>query len=274
MIQSSYYAIISPRNSPSAFRISNGSLPDGLSIDNNGVISGNPTSIGTSSFSIIASNLAGDSAPINYSITISESMVSDGPIVNVEMITACKGEIGVRVPIRITNNTGIGDAFIKFEFPDDLILSAFDGTGGMSVDIANSLVASKAVWLQDSDETTGYTGSLLVTLVFDISSEATEGLKEIKVIAAESSYSTPMARSVFVGYLSGGGITVTNIMIGDCNGDGKIDAADVTYLKRSIAGRPGFEKNNAMDCNKDGKIDAADVTYLKRAIAKRPGFDL
>ena len=63
-------------------------------------------------------------------------------------------------------------------------------------------------------------------------------------------------------------------LLGDCNDDKKIDAADVTYLKRAIAGRNEFTKNNAMDVNRDGKIDAADVTYLKRAIAKRPGFEL
>jgi hypothetical protein len=63
--------------------------------------------------------------------------------------------------------------------------------------------------------------------------------------------------------------------LGDCNNDGRIDAADVTYLKRAIAGRPGFEIRSAtMDCNMDTRTDAADVTYLKRSIAGRPGFGL
>ena len=70
-----------------------------------------------------------------------------------------------------------------------------------------------------------------------------------------------------------GGVNVT-IVLGDANGDLKVDASDVTYMKRAIAGRAGFTKNEAMNVNGDDKIDASDVTYLKRAIAKRLGFEL
>ena len=134
--------------------------------------------------------------------------VPAGAEIHIETATAAQGDI-VRVPVMITKNPGIGDAFIKFDFPNDLTLTAFDGAGGMNVDTAESAVARKEVWLHDTDETIGYTGSLLVTLVFTVSETATEGLKEINILASESSYATPMAQSIPVSYSTGGGITVT-----------------------------------------------------------------
>jgi ribosomal protein S18 len=62
---------------------------------------------------------------------------------------------------------------------------------------------------------------------------------------------------------------------GDVDGDGKIDSADVTFLRRFIAetDKNAFQLNNSSfilaNANVDGRggIDAADVTMLRRYIA-------
>jgi hypothetical protein len=53
---------------------------------------------------------------------------------------------------------------------------------------------------------------------------------------------------------------------GDVNGDGRIDSADVTLLRRYIASGNNDSLANA-DVNGDGEIDAADVTLLRHFIA-------
>jgi peptidoglycan/xylan/chitin deacetylase (PgdA/CDA1 family) len=70
---------------------------------------------------------------------------------------------------------------------------------------------------------------------------------------------------------TGGPVTV----FGDANGDGVIDAADVTIVRRYIAAadkeaflsdNPSFRPDNA-DANDDGFINSADVTLIRRYVA-------
>jgi hypothetical protein len=72
-----------------------------------------------------------------------------------------------------------------------------------------------------------------------------------------------------------GTIIAGSVLYGDANGDGFINAADVTMLRRYIAAsdkdafvrdNPNFILVNA-DVNGDGTIDSADVTLLRRYLA-------
>ena len=56
----------------------------------------------------------------------------------------------------------------------------------------------------------------------------------------------------------GGG---TDVVLGDANGDGNIDVADITAIAAKILGNTpeGFNADNA-DANQDGNIDVADIT--------------
>jgi len=58
------------------------------------------------------------------------------------------------------------------------------------------------------------------------------------------------------------------VLRGDANGDGEVNAADVTDLRRYLAGDvvDGFNQE-AADINGDGAVDAADVTDLRRYLA-------
>jgi hypothetical protein len=64
------------------------------------------------------------------------------------------------------------------------------------------------------------------------------------------------------------------IQRGDINGDEEIDDDDLTYLRRYLLGRDGYNYNPAMDVNDDGEVNAADLTFLRRHIAKLPGYDI
>lgn len=70
-------------------------------------------------------------------------------------------------------------------------------------------------------------------------------------------------------------VEYTDQLLGDANGDGVVNAKDVTYLKRYNAKWSGYEVELSVgDVNKDGVINAKDVTYLKRYNAKWSGYTL
>lgn len=62
--------------------------------------------------------------------------------------------------------------------------------------------------------------------------------------------------------------SVSFLIKGDANGDGKITATDLTKIRRHLA---GIESNNdyfdAMDVNSDNKVTATDLTKLRRYLA-------
>jgi hypothetical protein len=71
VVGSAYNTALTATNNPDSWAVYSGSLPAGLLLDTvTGVISGLPAVAGTSNFSITASNAAGTSAPIAFSISI------------------------------------------------------------------------------------------------------------------------------------------------------------------------------------------------------------
>jgi PKD repeat protein len=63
-------------------------------------------------------------------------------------------------------------------------------------------------------------------------------------------------------------ITITSL-IGDVNGDGKVDIRDVTIVSKAFGSVPGDPNWNPIaDLNGDGKVDIRDVTIVSRAFGQ------
>ena len=82
------------------------------------------------------------------------------------------------------------------------------------------------------------------------------------------------AVSVSMKYAAGAS---ADYMVGDVNGDKKVNAQDRVILSRYLAKWAGFEEKivsmDAADVNKDGKVNAQDRVILSRYLAKWTGFD-
>jgi len=74
-----YTVALTATNSPNTWAVVSGALPTGLVLNNNGTITGTPTADGTFNFIITATNGAGTSAPVAYSITINPAIVDAAP---------------------------------------------------------------------------------------------------------------------------------------------------------------------------------------------------
>ena len=59
-------------------------------------------------------------------------------------------------------------------------------------------------------------------------------------------------------------------MLGDCDGDGKVDVNDATYIQHVVAGSAEKPDNfdSKADFNKDGKVDVTDITAYQIYLAK------
>jgi parallel beta-helix repeat protein len=67
--------------------------------------------------------------------------------------------------------------------------------------------------------------------------------------------------------LSAGPITVR--ILGDINGDGKVDGRDITIAARAFGTRPGNPRwNPDADINGDGRVDGRDITMIARNFGK------
>ena len=55
----------------------------------------------------------------------------------------------------------------------------------------------------------------------------------------------------------------------DANGDGKVNARDISLIKRYSAGAAGESEVAVVNCdlNGDGKVTSKDISLLKRAVA-------
>ena len=60
-------------------------------------------------------------------------------------------------------------------------------------------------------------------------------------------------------------VDVTSVLPGDANGDGNINALDITKVERIIAGLD--TETPGADANQDGNINALDITKVERIIA-------
>jgi parallel beta-helix repeat protein len=67
--------------------------------------------------------------------------------------------------------------------------------------------------------------------------------------------------------LAGGPVTVR--ILGDINGDGRVDGRDITIAARAFGTRPGYPRwNPDADINGDGMVDGRDITLIARNFGK------
>ena len=85
---------------PYVFSVSSGTLPPGLTLSTGGLISGTPTTVGTATFTVMATDAAGGTVSGPYSITINAALASLSPA------SLPTGDVGVAYNKTITANGG------------------------------------------------------------------------------------------------------------------------------------------------------------------------
>ena len=129
-------------------------------------------------------------------------------------------------------------------------------------------------WADDTATENNTNNGTIVTLEFLVAEETPAGTAlPIKVTYDNDNaaiYDKDMEIIDFA--VVNGNIEIKNYMIGDLNGDDKVNSFDRTILARYIAKWSGYSKDTfvyeAADVNGDGNVNAFDRTILARHVAK------
>jgi hypothetical protein len=144
----------------------------------------------------------------------------------------------------------------------DNVTSGLIGSTTIPIDIYNEI--SSGTWriIQNVPGLSGVTGSgYLAVLHFHVIGSAGDSST---ISLSNGVLSNILAEEITATWV-GDTINITLVLPGDANGDGNVNALDITKVERIIAGLDA--ETPGADANQDGNINALDITKVERIIA-------
>lgn len=186
----------------------------------------------------------------------------------------------ISVPISLKNNPGIASMSLKVHF-DSTVMKLVEvkdaGVLGSQVHSPGYTEPYSLTWANDTATTDFTTNGTIVTLTFEIFEDATVGQYPISIsydYDGYDIYNVNVERVKFettVGY-----VDVSDVLIGDVNGDGLVNNLDRLTLTRCLANWPDYPRDSiieaAADVNCDGLVNNLDRLILTRYLADWPEY--
>ena len=187
----------------------------------------------------------------------------------------------VNVPISLEKNPGLISMKLRVSYDSSVLtLTGVTDAGKLGTQYHSTDYSLNPYILSWGDDTATedntYNGEIVV-LHFQIKEGAEEGVYPVTVSydAGEPDIYNSAFEAVYFN-LDQGSVTVQNVLIGDVNGDGKVNGIDRTFLARHIAQWSGYSASDivyaAADVDANGKVNGIDRTVLARYIAQWPGY--
>jgi hypothetical protein len=150
--------------SPYTFAVTSGTLPAGLTLTPAGVLAGTPTTAGTSTFTVTASDASGCTGALSYTIVIAAAAVPPPvcPVITLSPPTLPPGTAGVAYSQTITGSGGTGPytfGVTSGTLPAGLTLTAAGVLAGTPTTAGTSTVTIRGT------DANGCFGSLVYTIV-------------------------------------------------------------------------------------------------------------
>jgi len=144
----------------------------------------------------------------------------------------------------------------------DNVTSGLIGTTTIPVDMYNEISSGTYRVVQNVSGLTGVSGSgYLAVLHFHVI--GSEG-DSSTISLANGMLSDNLAEEIPATWV-GDSVDITSVVPGDANGDGNVNALDITKVERIIAGLDA--ETPGADANQDGNINALDITKVEIIIA-------
>lgn len=189
---------------------------------------------------------------------VSTPVPSDVPQIVVESKTTSAGST-VAVNISIANNPGIVSMTLHVNFDSRLELVSVQDTGLLPGQVHPTVMINPytLVWANDS-ATQNYTvNGTIATLNFNVPENLEEGDYAISVSYDNDEYEIYDCNAETIDFaVVNGKISVTDIIYGDVNGDGKVNNLDRLVLTRYLANWPDYPASRikpGADTNADGQ---------------------
>ena len=198
----------------------------------------------------------------------------------VESKTARPGG-SVDVAISLKNNPGLVSMLLDLEY-DSSVLTLTDvsdagvlGTEEHSDNMGSPYALS---WSNDTAKSNFMANGTIVTLKFSVSGQAKSGEYPIRVSYDKSKdaiYDKDMKPVDFS--VTQGGVTVSSVVIGDANKDGRVTGMDRGFVARYLARWDGYTEKEvdltAADVNEDSRVTGMDRGILARHLARWDGYE-
>lgn len=202
--------------------------------------------------------------PASASFVVSESYGHAGGTVN--------------VTVSVANNPGIVTAALDVDYDSEKLELIAVTNGDILPDGSLSSSYSDPYTLRWNAVNSNVTANgVLATLTFKVKDDVVLGDTPITLTYdADNVYNADLDNVKF--NVIDGVVTIGEVILGDVDGNGKVEGKDVTALYRYLAGWSGYSADTldlvSADVNGDDDVDAKDATYLTRALADWDGYEL
>jgi len=181
----------------------------------------------------------------------------------------------INVTVAVKNNPGIASATLRLNYDSSVftLTSVTDG-GILGTAVHKPELSSPytLAWANDTATTDFTQNGTLATLTFTVDENAAEGTYPISISYSYDDYDIYNVNVEPINIaLVNGSIDVVDVIIGDVNGDGKVNNLDRVFLTRYLADWADYTEENcdlvAADVNCDGKVNNLDRVILTRYLA-------
>ena len=208
---------------------------------------------------------------------VSTPVPSDAPQIVVENKTTSAGST-VAVNISIANNPGFVTMGIQVAYDSNLTLLSVSDTGLVPGQLFSTEIENPQplYWANPTATADCTVNGKIATLTFKVADNAEEGEYHIRVSYDYDNYDIYNQSGEAVQFATvNGTLTVTDVVYGDVNGDGRVNNLDGMVLMRHLAKWPSYPASMispGADVNADGRINNLDGMILMRHLAKWPAY--
>ena len=208
---------------------------------------------------------------------VSTPVPSDAPQIVVESKTTSAGST-VAVNISIANNPGFVTMGIQVAYDSNLTLLSVSDTGLIPGQMFSTEIENPQplYWANPTATADCTVNGKIATLTFKVADNAEEGEYHIRVSYDYDNYDIYNQSGEAVQFATvNGTLTVTDVVYGDVNGDGRVNNLDGMVLMRHLAKWPSYPASMispGADVNADGRINNLDGMILMRHLAKWPAY--
>ena len=183
-------------------------------------------------------------------------------VISIEKATCEPGET-VSIVISAVENPGVAYLRATLDY-DESVLTLVSVENG---DLFDSFTSDKNLTWDSANDVTA--NGKLATVSFKVSENAAEGEYLIKLIIRECYNSSEEDVNTVIESNGTVVVEVPSVLIGDVNGDGKVNTADAVQVLKYAAGMIQLDdrQNTLGDCNHDGKVNTADAVLILKYAA-------